>query len=108
MTADAPLAGHHGIMLKPHSSGRFVDVLVAFIADLIAWLLENEPVIRSVGIVAFQALAPGDDFMAAACFFGQHLFMAAAAKIGDIRGQQHLMGGCMRIMAVGTVAGFDR
>ena len=108
MTADAALTGHHGLMLKPHTLGFFVDILVALIADLIAWLLENGPVVRGMGFVAFQAFAPGYDFMAAAGFGGQNLFMAAVAKLGNIRGQQHFMGRCMRVMAVGTVAGFDR
>jgi hypothetical protein len=54
MTADAALAGHHGLMLKPHTLGFFVDILVALIADLIAWLLENELVIRGMGFVHFK------------------------------------------------------
>ena len=45
--------------------------------------------------------------MAAARFLGHHLCMTAAAKLCNIRGQELLMGRCMRIVTVGTFAGFD-
>ena len=59
-------------------------------------------------IVALQTIAVGHNFMGAARFLGQHLFMTAAAKLGNIRGQQHFVGRGVRIVAVGTFAGFDR
>lgn len=92
MAADAPFAGRHGLMFKPHFLGFFVDILVAFKTDFIPGFFKNKFVIRGMRIMAFQTIAFGHNFMGAACFLGQNLFMTAAAKLFDIGGQEHLMG----------------
>jgi len=108
MAADAAFAGHHGLMFKPHSLGILVDILVAFKTDFVPGFFKNKFVVRGMRIVAFQTIAFGHNFMAAACFLRQNLFMTTAAKLGYIRGQQHFVGRCMRIVAVGTFPCFDR
>ena len=108
MAADAPFAGHHGLMFKPHGIGFLADILMAFKTDFVPGFFKNKFVIRGVRFMAFQTITFGYNFMGAACFFGQHLFMTTAAKLGDIRSQEHLVGGCMRIVAVGTFTGFYR
>ena len=108
VAADAPCAGHQGLMLKPHGLGFFADILVAVKTDLIARFFKYEPVIRGMRFMTFQALAFGYNFMAAAGVFGQHLLVTAAAKLRDIRGQEHFMGRGMRIVTVGTLPGLNR
>ena len=107
MAADAAFAGHHGLVFKPHALGFFVDILVAFKTDFVAGFFKNRFVIRGVRIVALQTIAFGHNFMGTAGFFGQHRLVTAAAQLGDIRGQQHFVGRGVRIVAVGTFAGFD-
>jgi hypothetical protein len=53
MAADAPLAGHHGLMLKAQLPGFFIDILVTVKTDLILRFLKHRPVIRGMRIVAF-------------------------------------------------------
>ena len=80
MAIEAAFALHQRIVFKACFFGLYIDILVAFEAQGIARFVEQEAVIRAVGIVAGLAVAFDDHLMNAARLIRHDLLMATAAK----------------------------
>lgn len=101
VAVEAPLL--HGRVLEPGLRYRLPEILVTAEAEFVSRFYEVPLVVRRMGVMATGAFAIDDDLVRAFRFFRNNLLMATEAYPGGIGLQQFPVGGCVGIMATGTV-----
>ena len=108
VAAQTAFALLQGFMLEGSLICLCSDILMTFDTEGVAGFDENKRVIRSMGIVAGDAIAFYDNLVGAAGLIRHHFLVATVAQCGDIGNQKIFVGRRMRIMAAGTFTGFEQ